>query len=216
MRAKRRITLARLLIVVSIILTGCAGMPLTTMYKLHRLDPMEADPAQLKVAIRADERIGIREGGATIEVKFNSEDGTVNIDDTFIIEVIRNPIINAGLLGNNRPGESVTVLQLTETDAQRFRLLQSSLEKYQQQKRKGSGSFGVGISGICFVRPMPGNDVVVDIFLQTSADDGFYVLVNKMNLREKLEGEGQVVPEWPDCAMTEVGRAVPIWQSTVA
>ena len=40
---------------------------------------MEADPAQIKVAIRADDRIGIREGGAKIEVKFDAEDGALAV-----------------------------------------------------------------------------------------------------------------------------------------
>lgn len=194
-----QVRLVRLSIVVSILLTGCAGVPLTTMYKLHRLDPMDADPAHIKVAIRADERIGIREGGTKIEVKFKSEDGTVSIDDVFIVDVIRDPIMSIELMENKKPGESVTVLQLSEADAERFRFLQSSMARYKEEERKGTGSFGVGISGVCLVSPIPASEVVVDIFLQTDVDAGFYVLVRKMDLRKKLEQEGITVPEWPDC-----------------
>ena len=53
-----RITLAGLMLL-AVLLTSCAGMPVSTMYKLHKLDPMAIDPAQLKVAIRADDRIRI-------------------------------------------------------------------------------------------------------------------------------------------------------------
>ena len=62
-----------------IVLSACTSVPLTTLYKLHKIDPMEADPAQIKVAIRADDRIGIREGGAKIEVKFDAEDGALAV-----------------------------------------------------------------------------------------------------------------------------------------
>ena len=35
------------LLIVVLFLTGCAGMPLTTMYKLHRTDPMEISRIRL-------------------------------------------------------------------------------------------------------------------------------------------------------------------------
>ena len=136
-----RIPRISLLIVVSFFLNGCIGMPLTTMYKLNRLDPMDADPAQLKVAVPTDERIGIRKGGANIEVKFNADDGNLNIDETFVIEIVRNPIKSIELVEDRRSGESITVLQLTQSDAQRLKLLQSSLKPYREGERKGTGSF---------------------------------------------------------------------------
>ena len=121
-----------LLIGVSFFLTACVGMPHTTMYKLNRLDPMEADPEQIKVAIRADDRIGIRKGSANIEVKFDTEDGKLNIDETFVIQVIRNPIMSIELAGGKSSGRSITVLQLTKSDAQRLKRLQSSLAPYRE------------------------------------------------------------------------------------
>lgn len=205
MNKMANISFVRLLIVVSIFLASCSSMPLTTMYKLHKLDPMEADPAQIKVAIRADDRIGIREGGAKIEVKIDFEDGTAGIDETFAIEITRNPIMSTELVEDKKPGESVTVLQLTEADAQRFRLLQSTLETYDQDERKGTGSFGVGLSGICLFSPMADDEVLVDIFLQTNVYDGFYVLVRNLELKKKLEQEGVTVPEWPTCQETQIG-----------
>ena len=43
-----RSSLASLLIM-GIFLSGCSGMPISTMIKLGGLDPMEADPAQVRV-----------------------------------------------------------------------------------------------------------------------------------------------------------------------
>ena len=200
-----RIPRFRLLIVVSFFLTGCMGMPLTTMYKLNRLDPMEADPAQIKVAIRADDRIGIRKGGANIEVKFDSEDGSLNIDETFVIEIIRNPIMSIELMKDKSLGESVTVLQLTKSDAQRLKVLQSSLEPYREGERKGTGSFGVSLTGVCLYSPIPAGEVLVDIFLQTSDYDGFFVFVRNLDLRKKSDQEDANLVEWPNCQETQVG-----------
>lgn len=194
-----------LLLAVLCFLTGCMGMPLTTMYKLSQLDPMQADPAQIKVAIRADERIAIPEGGANINVKFDAEDGQLNFDETFVIEIIRNPIMSIALVKDTRPGESVTVLQLTEHDVQRFRNLQAMLEPYVSGKRKGSASFGVGIAGVCLHSPMPADEVLLDIFLQTSEYDGFFVFLKDLDLRELADNEDTKLPEWAICDLTQAG-----------
>jgi hypothetical protein len=200
-----RIPLPGLLIAVSFFLSGCTSMPLTTMYKLHRMDPMDADPAQIKVAIRADERIGIRKGGAKIELKFDAEDGTLNIDETFIIEIIRNPSISAELVEDKNPGESVTVLRLTESDAQRLKLLQSSLAPYREEGRKGSASLGVRLNGVCLHSRMPAGQVLVDIFLQTSDYDGFFVFARNLDLRKKSEQGDANLDSWPNCQETQTG-----------
>jgi len=186
-------------------LTGCMSMPLTTMYKLSHLDPMQADPAQLKVAIRADERIAIPEGGANINFKFNAEDGQLNFDETFVIEIIRNPIMSINLVKDKKPGESVTVLQLSEHDAQRFRNLQALLEPYVSGNRKGSASFGVGIAGVCLHSPMPADEVLLDIFLQTSEHDGYYVFLKDLDVRELSDDEDADLPEWSICDQSQVG-----------
>lgn len=189
----------RLLVAMPFVLTGCAGMPLTTMYKLKRLDPMEADPAQIKIAIRADGRIGIRDGDAKIDIKFHSKDGSVSIDETFMIEIIRDPIMSMELVENKKPGESVTLLQLSMADAQRFRALQSTIATHKRDERKGTGSFGVGLGGICLFSPVPDDEILLDIFLQTSENDGFYVLTKELDLTKTLEKEEVTVPEWPSC-----------------
>jgi len=188
----------------SLLLAGCMSMPLTTMYKLSNLDPMAADPAQIKIAIRADDRIGIPEGGVNIKAKFDADDGNLNFDETFVVEIIRNPIMSIDLVKDTRPGETVTVLQLTEHDAQRFRVLQLSLAPYVEGERKGTGSFGIDISGVCLHNPMPAEDILLDIFLQTSNDDGYYVFLRDLDLGDLSDDEDADSVEWPICEKMQV------------
>ena len=107
------IHLIRLFLIAPLFLVGCTSMPISTMYKLSRMDPMEADPEQIKVAIRADNGIGIREGGANIELSFEAEDDSLNISETFIIEIIRDPAFRTELYSDKKASESITTMGLT-------------------------------------------------------------------------------------------------------
>ncbi len=187
------------LLAVVLTLAGCASMPFTTMYKLHKLDPMEVDPAQIKVAVLADERIDIRTNGAAIELGFDAEDGSLHVDETYILEIVRNPIFTQELVEAKTPGKAVTVFQLSESDAQKMKQIQSLLLPYKEDDRKGTGRLGVSLSGVCAHSQIPAGKVPATILLQTSNIDGFFVITRDLDLRERRIGVGASLEEWPEC-----------------
>ena len=194
-----RIPLAGLGCLIALFLAGCTSMPLTTMYKLSRMDPMDADPAQIKVGVRADEAIGIGKGDAQIEFKFDAEDNSLNIDEIYLIEVVRNPAMHGELYADKKPGESITVLGLTSSDAERMRQLQLAMAPYRNGDVKGSGSLRVNLSGMCLHSKMPPGEVQLDLFLQTSEQEGFFVMAKNLDMREALAEDGTDMDELPDC-----------------
>ncbi|MGI9284353.1 MAG: hypothetical protein ACR2P1_03115 [Pseudomonadales bacterium] len=160
---------------------------------------MEADPAQIKVAIRADERIGIRKGGAHLELKFDAADGSLHVDETYVIEIIRNPIITPELVEAKQPGDAVTVLQLSTNDARKMKHIQSLFRPFREDDRKGTGSLGVSVNGVCTHSPIPAGEVLVDIFLQTSNNDGYFVITRNLDLRESRDGVDAKLEKWTKC-----------------
>lgn len=166
---------------------------------------MDADPAQIKVAVRADKVIGIGKGDAKIEFKFEAEDGSLNIDEIYLIEVVRNPALHGELYADKKPGESITVLGLTTNDAQRMRELQLTMAPYRNGDAKGSGSLRINLNGICLHNEVPPSEALLDIFLQTSEQDGFFVFAKNLDMREILEEEGRNFDELPDCRQAQAG-----------
>ena len=193
------ISLAGLGCLIALFLAGCTSMPLTSMYKLSRMDPMEADPAQIKVAVRADEAIGIGKGDAQIEFKFDAEDGSLSIDEIYLIEIDPDPIVYGALYTDKKPGESITVLSLTPGDAERMKQLQLEMAMFREGDVKGSGSLRVNLNGICLHSKMHPGEVQLDMFLQTSEQEGFFVLAKNLDLREALAEDGTDMDELPDC-----------------
>jgi len=191
--------LAGLACLITLFLAGCSGMPLTSMYKLSRMDPMEADPAQIKVAVRADEAIGIGKGDAQIEFKFDAEDGSLSIDEIYLIELDRDPVVYGALYTDKKPGESITVLSLTPADAERMKQLQLEMAQFRKGDVKGSGSLRVNLNGMCLNSKMLPGEVQLDLFLQTSEQEGFFVMAKNLDMREALAEDGTDMDELPDC-----------------
>jgi len=172
------------LFILTLYLTGCVGMPLTTAMKLRKVNPLEVDPAQLKVAVRADKSIGIREGGVHVLLKFIADDGSLNIDDTYVVEVVRNPILPPELFRGKPTSETVTVLQLSDSDARKMTRVQSLLKPYTDGQASGSLSFGVDVKGVCAHGSVPTGTLLIDIFVQANNIDGFLAVTKDLDLRQ--------------------------------
>ncbi len=186
-------------LIIAIFVSGCSGMPISTMAKLGRLDPMEANPAQVRIAIRADQRIMVPDGGATVTLKFEANDGELHIDDTYVLEIVRNPVLTAELIDGKRRGEGVTVLRLSERDAEKMTRARTLLKAYTDGRRSGALTFGSDLRDLCVSSPLPAGNVLVDIFMQTSNSGGYFVFTKDMNPFESSDGDDVTPESWRKC-----------------
>jgi hypothetical protein len=81
-----------------------------------------------------------------------------------------------------------------------MRQLQLAMASYRNGDVKGSGSLRVNLSGMCLHGKMPPGEVQLDIFLQTSEQEGFFVMAKNVDMREVLAEEGTDMDELPACA----------------
>ncbi len=169
------------------------------MLKLRKMDPMEVDPAQFKVAVRTDTRIGIPKDGVHISLKFNAEDDSLNIDDTYVVEVIRNPVFTPELYDDKATGQSVTVLQLSDNDARKMAHVQSLISPYVDGRAAGTLSFGVDVKDLCAHSPVLSNKVLVDVFVQANDGGDFFVVARDLNLAQSVEGSKPVLDNMSPC-----------------
>lgn len=174
-------------------------MPLTSMYKLYRLSPMEADPAQIKIAIRAHQAIGIPHGAARMEVKYENHDKSKIIEDIYFIEITQNAAVPAELKDDKAADEAITILQLTEQDAESMRKIQAQVKADTKAGIKGMGSFGLGLHGTCLQGTLAKGSLYVDIFMQTSDEDSYFIFTENLDIRESQKGWEGDLSKWPEC-----------------
>ena len=67
---------------------------------------------------------------------------------------------------------------------------------------KGDGGMSINVTGICLNHSVPAGEVELDIFLQTSTEEGFFVFAKNLDLREMASRDGTNLDDWPDCEET--------------
>ena len=77
--------------------------------------------------------------------------------------------------------------------------LQLEMAAFRNGDVKGSGSLRVNLSGMCLHSKMPPGESPLDIFLQTSEQEGFFVMAKNLDMREALAEDGTDMDELPDC-----------------
>ena len=170
-----------------LITVGCTSMSLTGLYRLSQLDPLTADPSQIKVAIKTDRIIEVKDGAAHINFSYKSNDGSIDISDNFYVVIDRNNTSAQLLFDDIKSTDTITVLSLTSKDGEKFQQNQRIVAKHKQEDKKGTGSFGIGLDEFCLPDPMPERPITVDLYLQTNKSDGFFAFLSGIDIKEQAK-----------------------------
>jgi len=165
------------LALVTLMSVACTGVPISSMYSLSKIDPMKTDPEQIRVAIRVNDSVNASRGSAQIMIGYQAEDGSIDEDHEFDVQLTStqtlSPMLTKGLL----PGERVTVMSLSAQDAHTMRDLQQRL--YEHKTANGNddddGSFGLRIRDLCLDKALPDGDIPLTLFLKTESHDDYIV-----------------------------------------
>lgn len=184
-----------------LIISGCASVPLRTLYHMHDFDPMLADPARLQVAVKTHQAIQLHKGDVRIDLGFTAADNSLQIRDTYLIDVHLGGTVAPQLREDLEEDEQVIVFTLNEQDARQMRESQQRILVYRDKDQEGTGSFGVSVNNLCLAAPVALRDVVVDIYLQTDPDIGYLLLQEDLRLGDHENEQTQ----WPSCEALAAG-----------
>jgi hypothetical protein len=185
-------------------LAACTSIPITSLYKLYKLDPFSMSPQELRIIVRADESISIRKGNVSMKIGFKAHDDSLTIDDTYLVDVERNGSLPADVLDDREPNEALTLLRLSQADAKQLAETQQLLKPYAESDGDtGEGSFGINIANVCLTKPIPAGKSRLTVYLQSSAEDGFFVFLKNLDMRKKRKGSDGTLDDIPLCADLE-------------
>lgn len=183
--------MCRLFTVIALIagLSGCMSMPLTSMYKLSKINPLEAKPEDIRIAIRTLDIVSIEKGMVQMRIAYTADDDSIRFDHTYLVEVIQNDLLSKVLLDTKQPNEVVTVMHLSAEDATQMLHWQQQIREYKQRGGEGTGTFTIGVSDTCLLERLPEDELEVDIFIQVDSQDGYFVMFEDMDLLDLEEAE---------------------------
>ncbi|TDF35632.1 hypothetical protein EYS14_19685 [Alteromonadaceae bacterium M269] len=181
-------------------LVACTSIPITSLYKLYKLDPFDIDPQEFRLIIRAHEAISVRKGNVTMGLGFKAHDDSLVIDDTYIVDIERNGSLPAEVLDDKGPNEAFTLLKLSEADARQLTETQRLLKPYIEKDDSGDGSFAININNVCLTKALPEGKSLLTVYMQSDVEDGFFVFLNNLDMRKKRKDIDGSIDDIPVCA----------------
>ncbi|MBR0557131.1 hypothetical protein J5J10_15690 [Ciceribacter sp. L1K23] len=173
------------------LLSSCTTVDPQTAAKLAALSPLDADPGQLRVAIKLPAPLELGNGNALLTMGW-SPGGGVPIHHTYRLNVTETPNAIAGLEVLLGPGEKLVVLSLAARDVVGLRAFQGKIRAEKQEGSDGKGSLSVRISGGCWQGDFPAatSRLPFEIWLRTSPHEDYLPLVQNANLMDGLSPAG--------------------------
>ncbi len=179
-------------------LTGCMSMPISTMYKMVAFSPLDMKPNEMRVAIRTNEAIDVQSGAVKIFMGLKSEGLTEDgekvqqaIEEKYEFLVQVQPDIKADfspmLLDGIEDRERLTILKLSNEDAQTMTDGLTLAKKYKASKAQISGSFSISTENSCFGNLSQFEELEVDVFLQTDNKDGYMLFLEDFDIIEEAQ-----------------------------
>lgn len=186
-----------LLIVLSIV--GCAGIPLSSVYKMMTANPLDFHPDAISIAIKRSNVIQLKTGDVEMNFFIDSENPDLKVLQQYFLVVDntpRIPIIAEGLNNN----EALTVLTLSPEDVIRMQDLQKMMKSHLKNGGENK-DFGFSVrvlEGCKNTNDIPDN-VFVSLFLKLDSRSDFFPLYEDFDIGQADVSPLKNLVNWNNC-----------------
>lgn len=182
-----------LVIMLSVAVTGCSHMPVTSMVKLARVDFETSDPAQLRAAIKLPRTLRAQPKGVALRIAVQVGRGPEEARD-FMLREIPEP---AELTREADAGSHIFAYRIDDADLARLAAFRADLIARKSSGQKGSISISVRPQA-CKVGELPNGAIYFSTYLRTAETKDYVTLARDVDLRS-IVSNAAVVAEIPRC-----------------
>ncbi|MBO6638927.1 MAG: hypothetical protein JJ920_11855 [Roseitalea sp.] len=168
-------------------LAGCLTTPPSTMLRLSRMSPLEADPAAIRLAARLPGPLRVRDGDIRLRISFDGGTAATRLVEEYGAVVVEAPAGTPGI-GDDAEGSRTYVAALTPDDAASLADVQRRIRSWRAAGIEGEGQLSV-MATACAEGPVPDGPIRLTTWMRTAPDDSFFVLTRNADLRRQI-GDG--------------------------
>ncbi|MDV6315333.1 hypothetical protein RBK99_02935 [Idiomarina sp. HP20-50] len=174
-----------------ILVASCTNIPLSTMIKMMKLNPLETDPQQLVVAVVAPDGVNVRDGDIVIDFSFRADEPNVSFEYHFPVIVNDDYSVPDSLKEDVQDNEKIMIMQLSKEDAQTMAKGQQTVKDYRKNNEKGgAGSMNVRLVSACRNNEFSWGNSELNVYLKTQDAENFFLFLEDMDVT-KLETDVQ-------------------------
>lgn len=183
----------KMLLAVSLIalVSACGSIPLTTMVKLMDMNPLEADPNQIIVAVKSPNGVSVNDGDVVLDFSFRTGEPESSFNHTFPVIVDSDYALPAELKDELENDEQFTVMRLSEADAKTMSAGQETIREYRRQHEEGgAGSINVRLVSACQSDEFTWHDSELDVYLKIDQTNEFLLFLDDIDLNDLVLKNG--------------------------
>jgi len=182
-RVTLRLLPSAALIGVSMILHGCASVPLMSLPKLAALDPETLAMDKIELAVRLDDTIGIKTDSAQLFIKIENEKTTEALQHRLILNV-RETDLTPFLERKEKPGYTVHRFKLTPEQANAAETFRKKALTMRNENEKDLRSRFAAQVGFCEFKDGPSYEgASMTLYLRTNPKKDFYTLIKELEIK---------------------------------
>jgi len=186
-----------LLMVLSII--GCAGIPLSSVYKMMTTNPFEFHPDAISIAVKRSNVIQVQTGDVELKFSIHSDKLDLKVLQQYFLVVDNTPRVTT-ITEELKNNEALTVLTLSTEDVIRMKNLQKRMRDHLKKGGKSS-DFGFSVrvlEGCKNTNDIPDN-VFVSLFLKLDSRSDFFPLYEYFDIGQADLSPLKNLENWNDC-----------------
>lgn len=204
-----RLTLASILAGLCVLLAGCGHVPLSSMWALRKLDPVTADPALMRAAVRMPASLEPRPGGVVLQIEWHRPGGPEGAHfGEFVLEETTAAADTAQLAGERKPGTAVRVFRMRPDDVSLVRAMQAESAIARRETHDLSrGSLKVKADA-CRRADIPPGPILTTTWLRLDAGPDYIPVLVNVDLRDEVGKTGKSIDEYaPPCGKLAIRAA---------
>lgn len=183
-------------------LQACGHTPVTSLYHLARFDPMMADPAVLRAAVRLPAALRPRTDGVQLVLGYKGAGGP-DLEERLVLRSMKEEESDPRLRAERKAGTTLTVYALDPAEIGRLLAVRREIAAREAaaergEVAKGSGSLSVSAAA-CAATTLPEGPLLMTTYLMWDAASGYVPVTGDVDLRD-LATPDQIAAAVPPCS----------------
>lgn len=178
-------------------LPSCVSSGISSAAKLAALSPLDANPAEFRVALFAPAALRLKTGDVRLGFAW-AETGTLASTKVFDLEIVSGDSAAMQALQALQalpapgPSQQTIMLSLGAREVESVLKFQQVVREAKKAGQNGSGNISVSLAGGCWREPFPAGSepLPLDIWLQASAGSEYLPVIRGVDLRTILKQAG--------------------------
>ncbi|MBB1437801.1 hypothetical protein H5202_03730 [Shewanella sp. SG41-4] len=194
---KRRFIFIFLMMICAV--SGCSSIPLTTMYKMMSVNPLELEPSEIVVAVQAPNGIVVSNNDVVIKFEFTTNDPNYNFEDEYFVKLNTQYVLPNELTQEINRDSKFYILQLSQDDTLKMLRGQELVKKYRMNNSDGGGSFNLSVESVCKNSQFSVKNNELNVFLKLNENDEFFTFMEDVNVLVIGEGKSGYIKPIRSC-----------------